>query len=77
LLALSGDLGRAAQLLASSEALTEGLGAKTPWWAAKRNDQRLDLIRYDMGEDELSSALAHGRGLTFKEAVALALGETD
>jgi ATP/maltotriose-dependent transcriptional regulator MalT len=71
-LALAGRAGTAARLLASSEALTEGLGASVPFWAADRNEKTLAIIRAELDEPALGKALEQGGKLMVDEAVALA-----
>jgi tetratricopeptide (TPR) repeat protein len=69
----AGDALTAARFVSSSEALTEQLGAETPWWAARRNAETLTLVRTALDEAAVDEALKAGRRLTLDEAVALAL----
>jgi len=43
----------ATQLLSSSEALTEGVGASVAWWAGRRNEETRTLIRTQLDEAAL------------------------
>jgi predicted ATPase len=72
-LALAGRAGEAARLLSSSEALTEKLGAGVPWWAGRRNEQTLAIIRTQLDEAAAAELRERGRALTLDEAVSLAL----
>ena len=72
-LALEGSVGKAARLVSSSEALTKGLGASVPHWAADRNTKTLAIVRAELDEPAFSEALEEGRRLSSDEAVALAL----
>jgi predicted ATPase/class 3 adenylate cyclase len=77
-LGLAGDAHRAARLLASSEALTEHVGAKTPWWARERNEKTVTVIREQLTEAVFDEAWEDGSKLSLDQAVALALdGEAD
>jgi predicted ATPase len=75
-LAPMGEARLAAQLVACSDALIEGLGADSAWWNARRNEKTLAALAPQMSEAELADALADGRRLTLDEAVALALAES-
>jgi non-specific serine/threonine protein kinase len=72
-LALAGRAEPAARLLSSSEALTESVGASTPWWAGDRNEQTLTVIREQLDEAAIDEAWGQGRALTLDEAVEHAL----
>jgi ATP/maltotriose-dependent transcriptional regulator MalT len=72
-LALERGVDTAARLLSSSEALTEGLGASVPFWAAARNEKTRAIIRAKLDEPAFGEALEQGRKLTVDEAVALAI----
>jgi predicted ATPase/class 3 adenylate cyclase len=63
----------AATLLASSESLTEQVGASVPFWAGDRNEKTLASICTQLDERALAEAWEEGRKLTVDEAVALAL----
>ncbi len=76
-LARGGRARAATQLLSSSEALTEGLGASVPFWAEKRNDETRVIIHEHLAEAAFAEAWKHGGALTVDEAVALALSEPD
>jgi hypothetical protein len=72
-LTLAGAAATAASLVASSESLTEQVGASVPFWAGERNAKTLGSVRTQIDEAALAEALEDGRKLTFDEAVALAL----
>src|SRR5207247_2764627 len=73
-----GNRARAAtQLLSSSEALTEGLGASVAFWAEKRNDETRTIIHEHLDEAAFAEAWEQGRKLTLDEAVALSLDQAD
>ncbi len=76
-LALAGESYRAACLLASSEALTEEIDARTPWWAAERNEKTARVIRERLDEYVFDQAWGQGAKLSLEEACALALGEAE
>ena len=76
-LALAGTAWKAAQLLSSSEALAEKLGAGVPWWARRRNEQTLAAIRAQLDEPAAAKARERGRAMTVDEAVSLALEAVD
>jgi predicted ATPase/class 3 adenylate cyclase len=76
-LALAGGPGAAAVLLSSSEALTQKVGAGVPWWAGRRNEQTLTIIRAQLDEAATDEAWERGRLLTVDEAVSLALEAAD
>ena len=76
-LALAERVGTAAQLLASSEALTLGLGASVASWAKARNEKTLTAIRRQLDEPALCEALERGRALTVDQAVGLAINTPD
>jgi predicted ATPase/class 3 adenylate cyclase len=72
--ARSGKPVLSAQLQAASEALLESLGSALPWWGVRRHAETLELLRAQgLDGDRLDSALAHGRTLSFEEAVRLAM----
>ncbi|MBA3778811.1 MAG: adenylate/guanylate cyclase domain-containing protein [Chloroflexi bacterium] len=68
---------RAATLVASSEALTGGLGVDVAWWADERNIETMELATAKLPQTVLDNALAAGRRLTVDEAVALALEDAE
>jgi tetratricopeptide (TPR) repeat protein len=70
---LAGAAASAASLLASSESLTQQIGASVPFWAGDRNEKTLASIRTQLNEAAVAEALEEGRSLTVDEAVALAL----
>ncbi len=72
-LVLAGSGETAVQLLSSSEALTAGLGASVPSWAAARNEETLTTIRSQLDEAAVDEAWEQGRALSVDEAIALAL----
>jgi hypothetical protein len=72
-LAVAGSVGAAAELLSSSQALTDKLGAGVTWWASRRNAQTLATIRAQLDEAAVAEAAERGRALTVEEAVSLAL----
>jgi predicted ATPase len=76
-LALAGREGKAAELLSSSEALMEKVGASVPFWAGRRNKETLATIRTQLDEAAAAEALARGRTLTVDEAVSFALDVAD
>jgi tetratricopeptide (TPR) repeat protein len=65
----------AIRLLSSSEALIEGLGASSPFWAEKRNEETLAIIREQIDETAFAEAWEEGQKLTVDEAVELALSD--
>ena len=67
------DGGTAAQLYGASQALLESTDS-VPSPAERVIERRLvPTLTESLGADELSFKLAHGRGLGFEDAVALAL----
>jgi tetratricopeptide (TPR) repeat protein len=66
-LALAGESYRAACLLASSEALTEEIDARTPWWAAERNEKTASVIRERLDEYVFDQAWGQGAKLSLEE----------
>ena len=72
-LVLAGSGETAVQLLSSSEALTEGLGASVPLWAGARNEKTLIAIRTQLDEAAVARAWEQGGALSVDEAVTLAL----
>jgi predicted ATPase/class 3 adenylate cyclase len=76
-LARGGRTRVATQLLSSSEALTEGLGASVPFWAEKRNNETRTIIHEHLDEAAFAEAWEQGQKLTLDEAVALALDSVD
>lgn len=76
-LAMAGNAETAARLLASSEALTAGLGARVPFWAATRNEKTLARIRTHLDERAVDEALGQGRRMSAEDALILALGSVD
>jgi predicted ATPase len=73
LLALTGQSRRAAQLLASSQHLTEELGVREPFWASERNEKTRAMVREQLGDASFAQAWNEGRRLSADRAVALAL----
>ena len=73
ILVLLGQAELAARLVASSEALTEQIGARTFYWAAERNEQTLAAIRAQLDGAALEAAWDQGRAMTMDEAMALAM----
>ncbi|HEV8054651.1 MAG TPA: hypothetical protein VGP30_07460, partial [Candidatus Limnocylindrales bacterium] len=65
----------AGRLIASSQALTEQVGADVAWWARRRNDETISMIRSKLDNDAAERAFSDGRLLTVDEAVALALDD--
>jgi len=75
-LAFAGGAGAdAARLLSSAEAMRDEIGAGTPPWLAKVNEEALTAIRTQLDDATFTEAWGKGRTLTMDEAVALALGE--
>ena len=70
----AGRAPEAAQLLGASASIQESIGSETPWWAARRNEETIVLVRERLSQAELDAAVGEGRRLTVDEAVALALG---
>jgi predicted ATPase/class 3 adenylate cyclase len=66
----------AARLLGASVAITESVGSATRWWAARRNDETVGLVRQHLSDAEQAAATEEGRRLTLDEAVALALSQS-
>jgi tetratricopeptide (TPR) repeat protein len=75
-LAAEGSVTTAAQLLAGSETVFEGIGARPPW-LARMNEETLGTIREQLDEAALAEAWEQGRATTVDKAVALALGSLD
>jgi tetratricopeptide (TPR) repeat protein len=71
--AAAGSLLSAVQLLSSSDAHYEELGAKPPSWGAHRNEEALAIVHAQVDEAAFSEAWKKGRTLTADAAVALAL----
>jgi ATP/maltotriose-dependent transcriptional regulator MalT len=71
-LALSGRVATAAQVLAGSTALMEEIGARPPWFA-KLSSESLAIVQSQLDADAFGAAWEQGRALTADEAVALAL----
>ena len=67
----------AAQLLGASAPIAESIGSQTPWWAARRDEETIALLREHLSQAELDAAVEEGRRLTVDEAVALALGSEE
>ncbi len=66
----------AAMLLGASQAHLGQLGSKPAWWVIRRNAETVELLQAGgFHGAQLDEALAHGRGLSVDEAVALAVGE--
>jgi tetratricopeptide (TPR) repeat protein len=72
-----GDALGAARLLAVEQAVLDQQGAEMPWWAKRRNDETLDLIREHLDPVAIERASSEGRSLSVDNAVALALGESE
>jgi len=72
-LTLSGRAGVAASLLASSEALTEQVGASVAFGYRERGEKTLASIHSQLADAAFAEAWEKGLGLTADEAVALAL----
>jgi predicted ATPase len=77
ILARTGRVESAAQLLAKSEALSTEIGAGVLSWAAERNARTTATISEQLNEAGLAEAEARGRAMTVDQAVALALGSTE
>jgi predicted ATPase/class 3 adenylate cyclase len=77
-LALRGQHEPAARLLGAGAALFETAGAKVEWWmdAATRREARRVLSEHLSGE-AFQALTDEGEGMTFDEAVALAVGSTE
>jgi tetratricopeptide (TPR) repeat protein len=73
LLALTGDSRRSAKLLASSQHLTEELGATGFWWAHERNEKTAAMLLEQLGEEPFARATNEGSALSANAATALAL----
>ena len=71
------DPTRAATLLGAEEALYERTGADFPWWAKRRHEETLTLIREHLEPGAVEKALAAGRSLSVDEAVAVAVSAPD
>ena len=72
LLAVSGRTATAAQVLSSSTALMEEIGARPPWFA-RISGKTLAVIHAQLDDDTFAKAWERGLGVTADEAVALAL----
>ena len=72
LLALAGKATTAAQVLSSSMALMEEIGARPPWFT-RITEKTLAVIRTQLDEPAFARAWEQGRTLTADEAVAVAL----
>jgi predicted regulator of Ras-like GTPase activity (Roadblock/LC7/MglB family) len=75
-LARAGGAALAAQVLSSSTALMEEVGAGPPWYARIRTET-LAVIHTQLDESAFAEAWDRGRALTADEAVALALEALD
>jgi tetratricopeptide (TPR) repeat protein len=73
-LAAAGRVGAAARLLAALEEPLVEIGGGGPW-VTEMNEQTLDLVGGQLDEEALAIPSEEGRGLSFDEAVELALGE--
>jgi tetratricopeptide (TPR) repeat protein len=73
----AGRVHEAAQLLGASASIAESIGSETPWWAVKRNEETIALLREHLSQAEFDAAIEKGRRLTVDEAVALALGSEE
>jgi non-specific serine/threonine protein kinase len=71
-LALAGRAATAAQVLSSSEALMEEIGARPPWFAGI-STKTLAIIHSQLDDGAFANAWGQGLTLTADEAVALAL----
>ena len=72
-LALAGRAAVAAEVLSSSAALMEEIGAGPPWYT-RISEKTLVAIHAQLDESAFAEAWDQGRALTADEAVALALG---
>jgi predicted ATPase/DNA-binding SARP family transcriptional activator len=72
LLALAEKAATAAQVLSSSTALLDEIGARPPWFA-RLSRKTLTLIHTQLDEAAFADAWERGLGMTAEEAVALAL----
>jgi tetratricopeptide (TPR) repeat protein len=72
-----GDAIAAARLLAVEQAVLDQQGADMPWWAKRRANETLDLIKKHLDPAAIERASSEGRSLSVDEAVALALGESE
>jgi len=74
-LALRGDLGRAATLEAYADAVLQRLGLPREFTETTTHDRLTALLREGLASDELARLAADGAGLTREAAIALALKE--
>ena len=77
ILARTGQVESAAQVLARSEALSTEIGAGVLSWAAERNARTMATVRKQLDEAALAEAETRGRAMTVDQAVALALGSAE
>jgi non-specific serine/threonine protein kinase len=76
-LARQGDQTRAATLLGAEEGLYERNGAGIPWWAKRRQEETLALIRDHLDPGAVGEALMVGRTMSVDDAVVLAFAAPD
>ena len=69
--ARQGDGLRAATLLGAEEGLYERSSSRVPWWANRRRDETIAIVRASVAPDVIERALAAGRSMGLDEAVAL------
>jgi hypothetical protein len=62
---------RAATLLGAEEGLYERSSSEIPWWANRRRDETIAIIRASLAPDVIERALTAGRSMSLDEAVAL------
>ena len=66
-----GDALRAATLLGAEEGLYERSSSKIPWWASRRGEETMAIIRASLAPDVIERAFTAGRSMSVDEAVAL------
>ena len=70
-----GELLEQTRLLGAAEALREAMGSPLPPCDRPDRERSIASLRARLDEDAFSAAWAEGRGMTWEEAVAYALGE--
>ena len=77
ILVAAGREGSAVQFLSASEALFEGIGVGSSFWARRRNHATETIARERLGDDAFRAAWEEGQTLESNEALDSALAELD